>query len=213
MLKVDLSTSSDFFNIYETGIAKSDPLTLTIFLLKYYIFMNNYHSSNRICKMILFSNNDAIIDKIHELSIILAKGIYEYNLISMSKYSFERGTIRHYSLKNATTIVANIHNFTSYLNKSKTHGNYENLENIIAPWHFDLIIMDNAWEIILNNTIISNLLKTWDPVECHALVICKSNDTNHKTKQEFKIFEKCVELNWMEYFYPRRVSINIENIY
>ena len=174
--------------------------------------MNNYHSPQPNSKMILFSNNDKLIDAIHELSIKLSKGIFNYSLISMSKYSLDRGKIKFSALKEANAIIANIRKFTNYLKTAKKLGTYQYLENIIEPRKFDLIILDNAYEIISHNTTITNLLEIWEPIECHALVICKSNDKYFKTKQELATLQTLIELEWMEHFYPDRAFIDIEHI-
>ena len=171
-------------------------------LLKYYIFMLNFGTPTE-SKMIIFSNNHELIDEIHTLSIKLSRGVPKYDLVSISKYSPQRGLIKYHSLKSANAIIANIYNFTNYIEKAKQFGNYQYLQEIIGAWKFDLIILDNAYELILyHNEAIENLLKSWEPVECHALVICKSNDKNNKTKQKLAKLQSLIEEQWMQFFLP-----------
>ena len=120
----------------------------------------------------------------------------------MSKHSKNRGYIKFPALKTATAIVVNIYAFHRYIQKSQSAGSYQRLMEIVCPDKFDLIMMDNAYEIIADKNFIIDFLKIWERWEFVGTGICLSNDMYCYNDDDHQMYQEMVEYDWMEHWYP-----------
>ena len=137
--------------------------------------------------------------------IDLSRGINDFELVSMSKRSkSRRGLIRFPSLKAVRGIVVNICTFHHFIKQSQVDGSYQRLMEIMCPDKFDLIMMDNAYEIISHKHFIINFLKVWNRWEFVGAAICKSNDIYCYNVEDHQMYQEMVENDWMQYWYPTK---------
>ena len=203
----DSKDPEGWFNIVEPSV-QNCALSCTVFLLKKHLKENDD-------KMIVFSTDCIFIDAIHQLMIELSRGIDTFLLISMSKFSKQRGHITYKALAGATAIVANTHMWFKYFKTAKQNNDkYNHLTKIAGARAFNLIIFNEAYQIIPQDEFIEQFIIVWDSSEYTGRMICKSNYRDYGSAEDYQELEDIVKYNWIQYFMPGGASFpfTIQNI-
>ena len=167
-----------------------DPVSLSVFFLKSFIYQ-----SDSGYKLLFMTENDALIENTHELLVFLSKGIEDFELVSMSYSSRIRGLIQYKALKTATVIMVNVKKFIRFIEKAAAENKYDSLMKLTGAKCFNVIILDNGWNIVDRKQLLDNLFDVWSAENFSGHLVCLSH-----AKENEKQVKHLVKEKWMKRF-------------
>ena len=172
-----------------TGL-ELDPVSLSVFFLKSFI----YQPDSRY-KLLFMTDNDDLIANTHDLLVCLSKGIEDFEFVSMSNSSIKLGRIKYKSLQNATVIMVSVSRFIGFIEKAASANKYHILMKIIGAKCFNVIMLDNGWNIIDRKALLDNLFNVWLSDNFCGHLVCLSY-----AKENEKQVKHLVKEKWLKRF-------------
>ena len=172
-----------------TGL-ELNAVSLSVFFLKAFMYQPDSGY-----KLLLMTENDELIEDTHDLLICLSKGIEDFELVSMSNLSRQRGRIKYKSLETATVIMVNFEKFIGFIEKAASENKYDILMKIIGAKSFNVIMLYNGWNIIDRKELLDNLFDVWLSENFSGHLMCLSY-----AKENEKQVKHMVKENWMKRF-------------
>ena len=169
---------------------KLEPVSVAIFMLKLFINDPDF-------KLLFVSNNNYMIDTIHDLLIKLSIGMEHLLAVSMSQKSHDKGSLTYGALAKANIIMVNVVKFVKYINNTRSEQQHHRLMNIVGANSFNIIFVCDAFEITERKDLVNKLFNCWITAGFDGALICVSKD---KDGEEIERMQAVIQQFWMKQF-------------
>ena len=169
---------------------KLEPVSLSIFMLK--SFINHHHKHT--FKLLFISNNNDIIDLVHDLLVKLSVGLEHFEVVSMSAKSKDKGRLSYGAMSTANIMMVNVVKFVKFINSTNSNQQHDILMKIIGVKTFDIILVCDAFVITEQKKLVEKLFEIWNPAGFNddGYLICisqrKDDEENARMKAVIKQF-------------------------
>ena len=158
-------------------------------------FINHPHKEA--FRLLFISNDNNMIDLVHDLLIKLSAGLEHFEIVSMSEKSKDKGSLTYAAMSTANLVMVNVVKFVKFINNAKSMNSnkqYDILMQIIGVKTFDIIFVWDAFVITEQKELVEKLFEIWNPAGFNDVgyLICISqrqdDEENARMKAVIKQF-------------------------